>query len=532
MPPWSPSVAPRRESGRISADGGTAGQGRGRGRKGGRRPVTETVELLLCALLAGGHVLLEGVPGVAKTLVANAPARALGVGPARAVHPRPAAVRPARGRCAARRRARVPAGADLRERAARGRDQPHAAEDAGGAARGDAGAAGDVDGTPHALPGPFLVVATQNPIEPRARTRCPRRSSTASCSSSRVGYPGAERRARAAAAAAPRRASVVARGVRPGRHARGARARRGRRSTPSGGVGRGGGLRVGDRARDARAAERRARREPARGRAPARRGEAAACLAGRSFVTPDDVADVAPAVLRHRLVLRPEAELERSGRTTRCAPRSQAVPVPRVTPDPTRGDPRRRRARSRRSSCPGSSRSCSGWRGRGGRAPTRGAVRRPPEVEREAPASSGARRPGVASARRRVRPGAAGPAAGAARRLRSRERRRTGASTPELVARRRGRHVLPRGRRGTGGPLGLGALDARGRGGADAARLPGHADALAGSRGAGARADARGRPRGARAARARHRVRVGARLPAGRRLPPDQLARDRPISGR
>jgi MoxR-like ATPase len=32
----------------------------------------EAVELLLTALLAGGHVLLEGVPGTAKTLLAQA----------------------------------------------------------------------------------------------------------------------------------------------------------------------------------------------------------------------------------------------------------------------------------------------------------------------------------------------------------------------------------------------------------------------------------------------------------------------------
>src|SRR5205823_3860548 len=37
----------------------------------------ESVELLLAAVAVGGHVLLEGVPGVAKTLVANAAARAL-----------------------------------------------------------------------------------------------------------------------------------------------------------------------------------------------------------------------------------------------------------------------------------------------------------------------------------------------------------------------------------------------------------------------------------------------------------------------
>ncbi|MEA2225286.1 MAG: MoxR-like ATPase, partial [Solirubrobacteraceae bacterium] len=38
---------------------------------------------------------------------------------------------------------------------------------------------------------------------------------------------------------------------------------------------------------------------------------AAARLAGRGYVTPDDVAAAAPSVLRHRLVLHPDAELER-----------------------------------------------------------------------------------------------------------------------------------------------------------------------------------------------------------------------------
>jgi MoxR-like ATPase len=38
---------------------------------------------------------------------------------------------------------------------------------------------------------------------------------------------------------------------------------------------------------------------------------AAARLEGRDFVTPDDVARMALPVLRHRLVLSPEAELER-----------------------------------------------------------------------------------------------------------------------------------------------------------------------------------------------------------------------------
>ena len=38
----------------------------------------QTVEIILAALMAGGHVLLEGVPGLAKTTLANAVAQALG----------------------------------------------------------------------------------------------------------------------------------------------------------------------------------------------------------------------------------------------------------------------------------------------------------------------------------------------------------------------------------------------------------------------------------------------------------------------
>jgi MoxR-like ATPase len=57
--------------------------------------------------------------------------------------------------------------------------------------------------------------------------------------------------------------------------------------------------------------------------------KAAARLANRAFVVPDDVVAVAPAVLRHRLQLTPEAELERY--TTDDAVRTaiSMVPIPR-----------------------------------------------------------------------------------------------------------------------------------------------------------------------------------------------------------
>jgi MoxR-like ATPase len=56
---------------------------------------------------------------------------------------------------------------------------------------------------------------------------------------------------------------------------------------------------------------------------------AAARLAGREFVTPDDVVAMAVPVLAHRLVLRPEAELERVTPAAAVAAAIAAVAVPR-----------------------------------------------------------------------------------------------------------------------------------------------------------------------------------------------------------
>jgi MoxR-like ATPase len=56
---------------------------------------------------------------------------------------------------------------------------------------------------------------------------------------------------------------------------------------------------------------------------------AAARLEGRDFVTPDDVARMARPVLAHRLVMSPEAELERSRPEDAIETALSAVPVPR-----------------------------------------------------------------------------------------------------------------------------------------------------------------------------------------------------------
>jgi hypothetical protein len=70
------------------------------------------------------------------------------------------------GRRGGRARVQVPPRADLRERRARRRDQPHAAQDAGRPARGDAGVPGHLHGHErYGIDRPFFVLATQNPIE-------------------------------------------------------------------------------------------------------------------------------------------------------------------------------------------------------------------------------------------------------------------------------------------------------------------------------------------------------------------------------
>jgi MoxR-like ATPase len=57
--------------------------------------------------------------------------------------------------------------------------------------------------------------------------------------------------------------------------------------------------------------------------------QAAAAIDGRTFATPDDVKAVAPLVLEHRLIARPEAELEGIDARAIVARILAAVPAPR-----------------------------------------------------------------------------------------------------------------------------------------------------------------------------------------------------------
>ena len=110
----------------------------------------EVVKQVLVACLAGGHVLLRGVPGLAKTLLIKTLAQAVALKFSRIQFTPDLMPSDIIGtevieedRGTGKRSHPFHPGPDLREHPSRRRDQPHAAEDPGGAAGGDAGTPGD-----------------------------------------------------------------------------------------------------------------------------------------------------------------------------------------------------------------------------------------------------------------------------------------------------------------------------------------------------------------------------------------------------
>ena len=57
--------------------------------------------------------------------------------------------------------------------------------------------------------------------------------------------------------------------------------------------------------------------------------KAVACMWGRAYVVPDDIVNIAGPVLRHRLLLTPEAELDRFRPDDALRTVLSSVPVPR-----------------------------------------------------------------------------------------------------------------------------------------------------------------------------------------------------------
>jgi MoxR-like ATPase len=288
---------------------------------------------VVTALLVRGHVLLEGVPGVAKTLLVTTCAAALDLD-ARRVQFTPdlmpadvtgQRVLEADGQTFTFREGPVFTNLLLADEINRTPPRTQASLLEAMQERQVS-----VDGRARPLPDPFLVVATQNPVEYEGTYPLPEAQLDRFLFKLVVPYPGLdeERRVVEAHHRGLEPGNPRAAGVRPVAGA--AELAAGRRAVAQ--------VRVEEPVRDYLVDLVRAtRRAPAVELGVSPRGatmllhaaKAWAWLAGRSFVSPDEVKAVAKPTLRHRLQLRPEVELEGGDPDAVLDGLLASVPVPR-----------------------------------------------------------------------------------------------------------------------------------------------------------------------------------------------------------
>jgi MoxR-like ATPase len=288
---------------------------------------------LLAALLAGGHVLLEGVPGVAKTLLAKTLARAVDLRFGRIQFTpdlMPADIlgtsvfRPQSGAFELR---RGPIFAEVLLADEVNRTPPKTQ-----AALLEAMEERQVtlDGAREPLPAGFFVVATQNPVEYEGTYPLPEAQTDRFLLKVRMEYPLApeETEILRRAAAGQDGHDLEAAGVRPVLSAAELAALRGRaRAVP---VSPPLLEYVARLVRGSRELSRvRLGASPRAGVALLAAARARAALRGAEWLAPDDVKAMAPAALRHRLVLRPEAELEGATADDLVRELLESVEVPR-----------------------------------------------------------------------------------------------------------------------------------------------------------------------------------------------------------
>jgi len=275
------------------------------------------IDEALVAVLAGGHALLEGVPGVAKTLLARALAGALGARYGRIQFTPDLMPSDVTGVSVLREAAGTfefhpgPVFTDflLADEINRAPAKTQAALLEAMQERQVT-----VDGVPRALGPLFTVFATQNPVEYEGTYPLPEAQLDRFLLKIRVPYPPLEAELemldRYERGADPERQGAAPEPVLGAEELAGVR-----EATNA--------VRVAPEVRGYAAAIVRATRDdpaltlggsPRATVALFKATRAAAVLAGREFATPDDVKAFAPAALRHRVVLAPELEVE--GRTT------------------------------------------------------------------------------------------------------------------------------------------------------------------------------------------------------------------------
>jgi MoxR-like ATPase len=280
----------------------------------GQEPV---IEEALVGFLARGHILLEGVPGTAKTLLVRTLAEALGARFGRIQFTPDLMPADVTGVSVFREGAREfefrpgPIFTDLLLG-----DEINRAPAKTQSALLEAMQERQVttDGTARPLGPLFTVFATQNPVEYEGTYPLPEAQLDRFLLKIRVPYPSAESELEILARYAEGFDAEMLdeRPMPPVVDAAGCRALRSAVDA----------VKVALEVRSYIAAIVRATREdpaltlggsPRATVALFRAARGAAIIAGRDFVTPDDVKDMAPAVLRHRLIVAPEVEVE--GRT-------------------------------------------------------------------------------------------------------------------------------------------------------------------------------------------------------------------------
>ncbi len=289
----------------------------------------EVAEMILAAVVVGGHVLLEGVPGVAKSLLAETVARTLSIDFARVQFTPDMLPSDITGTMTLRagelsfRRGPIFTNVLLADEINRTPPKTQAALLEAMQERQVS-----VEGQAHPLPDPFLVLATQNPIDYEGTYPLPEAQLDRFVAKLEVGYPD-EQQERAMLSLGHR--GLVPARLEEVRAIAGPEELLAARAEVDA-------VAVSDAVRDyVVALVRRTRGLPSVSLGASPRAavhllalaRATAALTGRAFVIPDDAAAVAPSVLRHRIVLSPEAELEQYTSDDAIRAALAEVPVPR-----------------------------------------------------------------------------------------------------------------------------------------------------------------------------------------------------------
>jgi len=294
----------------------------------------EVIDQAITGLLSGGHVLVEGVPGLGKTLLVKALARTIGGSFARIQFTpdlMPSDVTghtlydPASGKFATR-KGPVFAHFVIADEVNRAPAKTQAA-----LLEVMQEAQVTIEGESHVLPQPFMVFATQNPIEHEGTYPLPDAQLDRFLLNVRIGYPSHDDEI-----ALTRQVTTDTVGDRlsveavnpvldPARVAElqsmaarltvddtvlGYAVRLARTTRENAGLSRGAGPRASI--------------------ALVRCARARALMAGRTFATPDDVKGVALAVLRHRVAVAPELEIEGRDADSVLAELLSQVEAPRL----------------------------------------------------------------------------------------------------------------------------------------------------------------------------------------------------------